>query len=134
MAWFLILLLLGIVIGYAVTRLRALEREIRAEQSASTPTTVPPTPVAKPAATESCPKEKTAQPINEPQVSPAEESLRMKLLRLVMQQPGIVQTEVYAHFAQDDRREIQNLLRELDQQKMLRREKQGNTYALYPER
>lgn len=130
---YVVLLLLAIAVGYAVMRLRALEGEIRAEQSAP-PSTEVPTPVAKVATAEPEAQDKTLQPINEPQVAPAEESLRMKLLRLIMQQPGIVQTEVYAHFTTEERREIQNLLRDLDQQALLRREKQGNTYALYPQR
>jgi flagellar biosynthesis/type III secretory pathway M-ring protein FliF/YscJ len=131
--WVLLLLLLGIVVIFAIVRLRELEREIRAEQSAATAS---PTSAAKPAAPEPGHKQATARPANDLQQSGTEESesLRMRLLRLVMQQPGIIQTEIYAHFAPQERRDIQNLLRELDQQKMLRREKRGSTYALYPEK
>jgi len=115
MAW-IGLIILVVIIVYGVVRLRALEREIRAEQTANTPTP------------------STSHDSHNPHDSRKEsdESLQIRMLRLVMQQPGILQTEVYEQIPQHERREIQELLRELDQQKLLRREKQGNSYALYP--
>ena len=127
--FFILLLIAMIAAGYYVyQRLLQVEREIRADQRALVPEENSPTLDAG---------------INSP--VPASESkldasaglalelgIQERSGQAVEENPGLSQPELYAQFPAEDRRELQKLLRELDQSGQLRREKKGSSYRLYP--
>ncbi len=122
---FFILLLIALIgAGYYVyQRLLAIEREIRADQKALA--TEEPAPVV------SGPTEVQAVPdVSKEQSS--EDGLVDRIKQAVEDSPGMTQTELYERFSSEDRRDLQKLLRQLDQQAQLRREKKGSSYRLYP--
>jgi len=49
-----------------------------------------------------------------------------------MKNPGLLQTEMYKHFPHEKRKNLQGILLQLDNEKVLRREKDGNSYRLFP--
>lgn len=125
---FFILLLIALIVAgwYVYQRLLAIEREIRADQRAL---------ATEKAASENSP----AAPVKTETVPAAtvdtEEStagLTEKIMLVVENSPGMKQTELYAEFPEEDRRDLQKLLRELDDQGCLQREKKGSSYCLYP--
>lgn len=129
MYWFFILLLLALIgFGYYVyQRLIEIEREIRADQRALVDEADTPAPDQSPS------------PVPEPQEESiikvavaGTDGLTGRILGQVKETPGLSQADLYAHFPDEDRRDLQKLLRKLDQQKELRREKKGNSYQLYP--
>ncbi|MCD6525479.1 MAG: hypothetical protein J7K75_00600, partial [Desulfuromonas sp.] len=60
------------------------------------------------------------------------DALTWRVLQRVMEQPGIIQTEIYAMFPRENRKHLQATLLQLDKENVLKREKEGNTYRLYP--
>ena len=120
---FFILLLLALIAGgvYVYQRLVTIEREIRAEQGSENQAET--APEVKP----------EAPPRPEPvPVAAVNETMDSRIMRLIEETPGLSQTELYEEFADTERRDIQKLLREMDQQGRLRREKKGNSYRLHP--
>ena len=126
MHWFTFLILAAFVaVGfYVYRRLGEIEREIRAEQQAMAESSPPPQKEAP--ATETVEKPQ-APAAPEQEAGPVE-----RVLAMVEAEPGLKQTELYARLEDLDRRELQKLLRDLDQQGRLRREKQGSSYRLHP--
>ena len=67
--------------------------------------------------------------------TPSEEqydALTWRVLQRVMEQPGIMQTEIYGLFPKENRKHLQATLLQLDKENVLRREKEGNSYRLFP--
>lgn len=124
---FFMLLLLALIVGgyYVYQRLLTIERDIRADQRSSAEEDV--SASAKESGEEASPGHATTTG-----AADVQETLSAQVLRLVREHPGFVQPELYVRFGEDKRRELQKLLRELDQQGLLRREKKGNSYRLYP--
>jgi len=60
------------------------------------------------------------------------DALTWRVLQRVMEQPGIMQTEIYGLFPKENRKHLQATLLQLDKEKVLRREKEGNSYRLFP--
>nr|WP_320115494.1 hypothetical protein [uncultured Desulfuromonas sp.] len=60
------------------------------------------------------------------------DALTWRVLQRVMEQPGIMQTEIYGLFPKENRKHLQATLLQLDKENVLRREKEGNTYRLFP--
>ena len=127
--FFILLLLALIASGYYVYQyLLRLEREIRAEQqiAANAEESSDIKPVASSSVSEP-PLEVIAEhPVSE------ELEVRDRIMFYVEGSPGLAQTELYTKISDVDRRELQKVLRELDQAGRLRREKQGSSYQLYP--
>ncbi|MCF6179083.1 MAG: FAD-binding protein [Geopsychrobacter sp.] len=103
---------------------RSIEREIRATQQRRVDE--PELPKASEAPTVETPVVEQDSQLN------AAENLLEDLLATVRETPGLTQLELYRHFADRDRRELQKMLRELDRQGRLRREKKGSSYRLFP--
>ncbi|MDF1579557.1 MAG: helix-turn-helix domain-containing protein [Desulfuromonadales bacterium] len=61
-----------------------------------------------------------------------EDSQQRRIVAFVASLPGCAQKEVYAHFSEIDRDNLQNLLRGMANDGLLRRERAGNSYRLYP--
>jgi len=125
--FFILMLLALIAAGYYVyQRLLKIEREIRAGQlraageedrPAMKPDKGPVPPVPEAAAGD---------------IPFGGAGLKERIMLAVEGTPGLAQTELYEKLPDGDRRELQKLLRELDQSGQLRREKKGSSYRLYP--
>lgn len=70
----------------------------------------------------------------EPQknIQPAQaEALDVRIVSMVSRSPGILQTDVYAHFPEENRKNLQAVLLQMDRDGALRREREGATYRLF---
>lgn len=68
-------------------------------------------------------------------IAPVEDeamSLEDEILAAVTNLPGIKQTELYDSFTDVERKQLQKLIRDMDEAGKLKREKQGTSYLLYP--
>lgn len=130
MLWIMILFLALFCAGYYFyKRLVTIEREIRATQQRKVDE--PELPKVSEAPAVETPEVETPEVEQDAQLNAAENLLE-DLLATVRETPGLAQLELYRHFADRDRRELQKMLRELDHQGRLRREKKGSSYRLFP--
>ena len=60
------------------------------------------------------------------------DALSWRILQKVMENPGLLQTKLYKKFPREKRKNLQAVLLQLDNEKVLRREKNGNSYRLFP--
>ena len=104
MGWLIALLLIaGGVVAYRY--LVTVEAEIRAEIAAA------------------------ESDVSTPATDPVPDS---RFIKLVIDRPGILQTDIYKEFPGVDRKQIQKELLELDRSGRISRRKLGNSYQLYP--
>ncbi|MBW6511889.1 MAG: hypothetical protein K0A93_07205 [Desulfuromonadaceae bacterium] len=61
-----------------------------------------------------------------------EDSQKRRIMMFVASLPGCSQKEVYAHFSEIDRDNLQKILRGMAHDGLLRRERAGSSYRLYP--
>lgn len=73
-------------------------------------------------------KKEMPSPVNEA----SKEEIEALVLEKVRQSPGILQTEIYDAFADRYRKELQGMLLKMDREGLVRREKKGSTYQLFP--
>lgn len=151
MFWFVILLLIVGGCFFLYQKMMEIEREIRAEQEAQQPDSeksAPPPVVKKDEPEEKeAPKEAVVDDgINPPLVTPevesmvaktetvADESLSLEdeILNAIKNMPGVKQTDLYTSFADVSKKRLQQLLKEMDDNGQLKREKKGSSYLLYP--
>ncbi|PLX89371.1 MAG: hypothetical protein C0618_01340 [Desulfuromonas sp.] len=139
MAWFWFFLFLIVVAGglYFYQKLIALEQEIRREKGA------PPPPPRDDSGNDVV-KPEVAPPIFKEQVQlePTEtddessalqsDNLEDGLLKVVSDLPGLVQTEIYELFPEEERKRVQALLLKLDRDGKIRREKKKSSYRVFP--
>ncbi len=57
--------------------------------------------------------------------------LKKKSFKIIKDNPGILQTEVYGHFEPEVKRHVQDAIYQLNREEKIHREKQGRTYKLY---
>ena len=127
--FFILLLIALIVAGYYVyQRLITIEHEIRAEQRSRIDPEDSPSADVKIESSASEPESK----VDDSGAQGEEPGVKEQIRLAVEETPGLAQTELYAKFPDQDRRELQKLLRELDQSGQLRRDKKGSSYRLYP--
>ena len=131
MFWFIVLLLFVGAGFYFYQKMMTIEREIRAEQETEkihvTATDSPEnksmdTPQNTIFDSESSP------PVVATEISSQEETV----LAEVTKQPGLKQTELYSIFADTNKKQLQKMIKEMTDRGVLRREKQGSSYLLYP--
>lgn len=135
MFWFIVLLLILGAGFYFYQKLMVIEREIRAEQEndlfaqqeSKSPEVVDEVQdsVLQPA---SEPQKVT----NKPAVLQGDDALDVMLLEQIRQQPGIKQTELYSLFPDAGKKQLQQLLKEMNDTGRINREKQGSSYLLFP--
>ena len=126
--FFILLLIVFIVAGYYVyQRLLKIEREIRADQHSlvEKDDSVIESDI-KPVSSEPAQKLEDSDALSE------DIGLNDQIMLVVEDSPGLAQAEIYDKFPGTDRRELQKLLRQLDQSGRLRREKKGSSYRIYP--
>jgi len=135
-----------IVIGacfYFYQKITALEQEIRAEQArakaAAVQPQVAPTPkVAEPAATKVKSAEPAAKPASKTKAATKDKkqtedkNLKEAVAAAVAKSPGMKQPELYTIFADTHRKQLQRAVKDLAESGKIKREKQGNTFLLYP--
>ena len=134
MFWFIILLLFVGVGFYFYQKMMTIEREIRAEQETEKAHNAA---AQKP---EKRPEETPQNTVFDSEVSPAPVESEMPesttieetILAEVTRQPGTKQTELYPRFASTSKKQLQQLIKEMADKGILRREKQGSSYLLYP--
>jgi CHASE3 domain sensor protein len=145
MFWFIVLLLLAGAGFYFYQKMMAIEREIRSEQEADSGAAQV---VAKSAQGGGTPEpEVVEQKVSESTIVTPEvekmttkaepvaddsSSLEDEILAAVKNLPGIKQTELYTSFADINRKQLQQMLKEMDENGKLKREKKGSSYLLYP--
>lgn len=61
-----------------------------------------------------------------------EETLQRQILLQMMDVPGILQTELYKLFPHENRKHLQATLLQMDRDNVLRRDKIGSSYRLFP--
>jgi len=92
-------------------------------------------PMPEESVVEEAAPEKESVDVQDESKVPSEETydaLTWRVLQRVMEQPGIMQTEIYGLFPKENRKHLQATLLQLDKENVLRREKEGNTYRLFP--
>jgi hypothetical protein len=141
MFWFIVILLLAGAGFYFYQKMMDIEREIRAEQEAAQASaSVPVEPSKKKSEPE--PESASDPPIVTPEVEKmtakatpvADESLSLEgeVLAAVKNLQGVKQTELYGSFTDVGKKQLQQLLKELDDSGKIKREKKGSSYLLYP--
>ena len=133
MFWFILFL---VVLGagfYFYQRMTTLERQIRVEQAlekerqdSELSTTTPATEVASAPVTTS----KTASA----SIPPGDQSVdkgQDPVLMAIHSQPGVLQADIYDQLPQFNRRQIQQMIRQLVEDGKVRREREGSSYQLY---
>ncbi len=130
-----------IVIGacfYFYQKITALEQEVRAELARAKAAAVPPpapaatevkAPVVKEAKTVVA---ETAEPTVKKETTAAEKDLIAAIGAEIKKKPGMKQPELYKIFADTHRKQLQRAVKEMAETGQLKREKQGNTFLLYP--
>ena len=145
MFWIIVLLLLAGAGFYFYQKMMEIEKEIRAEQDpdSGSAETVTETKPEKVAVEQEAPEEAVVDsPIVTPEVEKmtskaepvADDSLSLEgeILAAVKNLPGVKQTEIYTSFADVNKKQLQQMLKEMDDDGKLKREKKGSSYLLYP--
>ena len=130
MFWIVLLLILLGGGFYFYQRLTDLEREIRAEQEREKEQQARQgsgeTSAAAPLEKES------AQPAAQTVAAePAAELVENSILRIICAQPGVIQSDLYGDLPQLNKKQTQQMVRELVEEGKVRRERQGNSFKLY---
>ena len=134
MFWFIVLLLVVGAGFYFYQKMMAIEREIRAEQVAANEHVSPePEPEPEP--------ENLAADVFKPTSSARESqpaaavqgrtAIEEAIMSVVAEKPGIKQTDLYPLFADTGKKQLQKLIKNMADNGVLRREKQGSSYLLY---
>jgi len=118
---------------YGVRKLKGIEEEIRRESRPVTPKPSPPkrtpdvkSPVPQPK------KEDAIKPSPSPPPLPVRElSLEYRILAAINEKPGLLQTDLYALFPDQDKKAMQGLLLEMNREGKITREKEKSTYKVF---
>ena len=134
MFWFIVLLLFVGAGFYFYQKMMAIEREIRAEQEAGNiHVTTTDSPEDKSMET---PHNTIFDSESSPSVVATEtvvlSSQEETVLAEVTKQPGLKQTDLYSILADTNKKQLQKMIKEMNDRGVLRREKQGSSYLLYP--
>lgn len=143
MGWFWFLVFLALVAGgiYLYQKLLAIEQEIRREQAdelrrlekekveADTADEIVKPDVAPPIFREQV-KLEPASDADENSATPV--TLEEGLMKVINDLPGLMQTELYALFPGEEKKNLQGLLLKLDRKGVIRREKKKNSYRVFP--
>ena len=120
---FMVFLAGAVAAGYlGVKKLKEIEQEIR--QGA---------PSAAEPDQGDHPQDVQPKPVAEAPRSETEEDLSMeaRILHCLAGHEGMLQTELYSYFPEQDRKTMQGILLEMARGGLLRREKEGSTYRLF---
>lgn len=127
MFWIVLLLILLGGGFYFYQRMVALEREIRAEQEREKELQAKQVNQDSVAATE----KKQPAPVDVTADNPATEIAENPILQFVCAHPGVVQADLYADLPQLNKKQAQQMIRELVDAGKIRRERLGSSFKLY---
>lgn len=133
MFWFVLLLILLGGGFYFYQRMTALEQEIRAEQLREKEQHQAAQGSDEKAVI--APLEEQAAPSprrSDASVAPAVAEEENSVLRLICVQPGVVQAGIYVDLPQLNKKQVQQIIRELVAAGKIRRERLGSSFKLYP--
>jgi hypothetical protein len=129
MFWLVLLLILLGGGFYFYQRMVALEHEIRAEQEREKEQQEnqgnEEISVAAPL------KKESPQPTTETPVEPPAEVVENPVLRIISAQPGVVQSDLYTDLPQLNKKQVQQMVRELVDAGKIKRERLGSSFKLY---
>ena len=129
MFWFVLLLIIMGGAFYFYQRMRALEQQIRAEQAREKEQQQA---QQQSAAVVNDAPAPSASPVNTEPVSSSADDLSVEpVVNAIQSQPGMLQADIYAKLPQLGKRQIQQLIRQLEEEGKVRRERSGSTYQLY---
>lgn len=128
MFWFVLLLILLGGGFYFYQRLVALEREIRAEQEREKELQAK---LVNQEAAVATVDEKESSPADEAADNPVGEVAENPILRLVCAHPGVIQADLYVDVPQLNKKQAQQMIRELVDAGKIRRERMGSSFKLY---
>lgn len=134
MFWFIVLLLFVGAGFYFYQKMMTIEREIRAEQK------IEKAHIAAVQEPDKRMEETPQKTVFDSETSPAPvvperaetSSLEATIFAKVTEQPGIKQTELYPLFAATNKKQLQQSIKKMADKGVLRREKQGSSFLLYP--
>jgi hypothetical protein len=128
MFWFVLLLILLGGGFYFYQRLVALEQEIRAEQEREKELQAK---LVNQEAAVAVAHDKESVPADAAADNPVAEVVDNPILRLVCAHPGVVQADLYADVPQLNKKQAQQMIRELVDAGKIRRERMGSSFKLY---
>lgn len=128
MFWFVLLLILLGGGFYFYQRMLALEQEIRTEQQQEKELQARQVKQDTVAATSS---EKEPAAVDVTADKPATEIAENPILQFVCAHPGVVQADLYADLPQLNKKQAQQMIRELVEAGKIRRERLGSSFKLY---
>jgi hypothetical protein len=128
MFWFVLLLILLGGGFYFYQRLVALEQEIRAEQEREKELQAQ---LVNQEADDAVTHEKKSAPADAAAGKPVAEVVENPILRLVCAHPGVVQADLYVDVPQLNKKQAQQMIRELVDAGKIRRERMGSSFKLY---
>ncbi len=129
MFWFVLLLILLGLGFYFYQRMVALEQEIRADQAREKEQQQTDQRSEEPAPFKEASAPRT--PESAAPVEPAAGVVENPILRLICSQPGVVQSAVYAELPQLNKKQAQQMIRELVDAGKIKRERLGRSFKLY---
>jgi len=130
MFWFIILLLVVGTVFYFYQKMMAIEREIRAEQGAEDEH-VSAAPEPEPRTDDFLKTSAFDKESNSAAVISEQITIEETIISAVVKSPGIKQTDIYLLFADTGKKQLQKIIKNMADNGVLRREKQGSSYLLY---
>lgn len=134
MFWFIVFLLILGAGFYFYQKVMVIEREIRAEQEEERMAQADREMLDEDKVRESA-EETISEPltvIKKAGASQTADSFDVMLLQQISEQPGIKQTSLYPLYPDFDKKQLQQLLKEMTDAGKIKREKQGSSYLLFP--
>jgi len=130
MFWFVLLLILLGGGFYFYQRMISLEQEIRAEQEREKVQQASQGEVETSVAASH--ENESAQPaVAAAATDGSEGEVDNPIVRLIDEKPGVVQSDVYADLPQLNKKQVQQMIRELVDEGKIRRERLGSSFKLY---
>ena len=130
---FIVLLIVAGACFYFYQRLTALEQEIRAEQAREKAAAVSPEPRGVPVEEVATVADPVVESVEEtPGVVDVAQSLEASIVAEVEKKPGMKQPELYKLFTDINKKQLQKIVKAMADGGQLKREKQGNSYCLFP--
>ncbi len=133
MFWFVLFLILLGGGFYFYQRMITLERQIRAEQALEKERQHSERQVTVPAP-ESAPTPETTSPSVTASTAPGDhpvEGEQDPVLGAIHLQPGVLQADIYEQLPELNKKQVQQMIRQLVEEGKVRRERAGSSYQLY---
>lgn len=133
MFWIVVFLLLLGGTFYFYQKMKALEQQIRAEQALEKASYQSESAAADSATelTSAAPTPARTVPAAPASGEPSVETVSDPVLHAIESQPGVLQADIYAQLHEFNKRQVQQMIRQLVEDGKVRRERAGSSYQLY---